>query len=123
MKFISHTISGKGRGKKIGVPTLNLLIPKDLDLGEGIYAAKVKIKGIAYRGALHFGPIPVFSDTNQNLEIHLLDTDIEVPEGDEVEIEVFQKIRDIRNFDSTDALVEQIQEDIKKINQILDSSI
>jgi len=44
MKFKSRHIKGKGRGKKMGFPTINLKIPSNFKLEDGIYAAKVFIE-------------------------------------------------------------------------------
>ena len=44
MKFKSRHIKGKGRGKILGFPTINLEIPKRFSLAIGIWAVKVWIK-------------------------------------------------------------------------------
>lgn len=122
MRFKSQPIKGRGRGKRIGVPTINLEIPDNFPLEEGIYAAIVWMNEKEFMGALHFGPIPVFNEVAQSLEINLLDvSDQNLLVPNEVSVEVKQKIRDIRNFDNTQDLVRQIENDIKKIRQILSS--
>ena len=73
MHIVSRQVKGKGRGKVIGFPTINLDIPSGLSLEDGIYAAWVTIGDRRYKGALHFGPIPTFDETTKSLEVFLLD--------------------------------------------------
>lgn len=130
MKFSSKKISGKGRGKLIGFPTINLEIPRltsrndkevDFDLEDGIYAVLVTIDGIKYKGALHFGPIPVFNEQEKSLEVFLIGVGLEFKmEGrGNVDIEVKDFIREIRNFDSEEELAKQIKEDVRVVQELL----
>lgn len=123
MIFNSKQIKGHGRGHKIGFPTINLAIPGDLILDDGIYAAWVVIDNHTYKGALHFGPIPTFGDKEQNLEVYLLDvTSDNVPdtEGIVIEVDIVSYIRDVRKFSSVEDLSLQIDGDIKMIRSILE---
>ncbi len=120
MLFSSFQIKGKGRGRKLGVPTINLQIPPEFKLEEGIYAAWVFIDGESYRGALHFGPVPVFNELRRSLEVHLLDV-LELPQtmDQRIKVRVVQKIREIQNFPSPEAMIERIQKDIEEALKIL----
>jgi len=62
MKFESTQTKGKGRGKLMGFPTINLKIPANFELEDGIYAAKVNIENKVFVGALHYGPVPTFNE-------------------------------------------------------------
>ena len=73
MIYTAHVITGAGRGKGLGFPTVNLEIPPQLTIAEGIYAVDVEVAGARYKGAMHFGPIPVFNDPKPSLEIFILD--------------------------------------------------
>lgn len=66
---------------------------------------------------VHYGPRPVFKDT-LSCEVHILD---ESPEKTPttLTVEIIQKIRDVQNFDSVDALKRQIQKDIDEARAIL----
>lgn len=139
MKFKSRQTPGKGRGKLLGFPTINLEIPlrrlpdrndneeysndsgTGFDLKEGIYAALVTIDGKKYKGALHFGPIPVFDEKEKSLEVFLIDADRDflMDVSEKIEVEIKDYIREIRNFPNTKDLVKQIKEDVKKINGLL----
>ena len=122
MHIVSRQVKGKGRGKVIGFPTINLDIPSGLSLEDGIYAAWVTIGDRRYKGALHFGPIPTFDETTKSLEVFLLDATEEELIGMEnvaIKIDTVKKIRDIIKFDTTGELTKQIREDILVIDAIL----
>ena len=122
MVFESFQIKGKGRGKKIGVPTVNLEIPHNFELKEGIYAARVSSGGEMYKGALHFGPVPVFNDVARSLEVYFLDADINsLPDlhNKKITVEIVKKIRDIMNFPSPQIMVERIQTDVEEVKEAL----
>jgi riboflavin kinase / FMN adenylyltransferase len=122
MNFKSYQIHGKGRGKLLGIPTINLVIPKDFNLEDGIYAAVVKIEGEPFKGALHFGPVPVFKENEKTLEILLINvSDENLPDtfGKDIEVEVRKKIRDVQDFETPEKMVAQIKEDIERAKTLL----
>lgn len=121
MKFKSSQVKGKGRGKLLGFPTINLEIPKNFDLLDGIYAVRVYIDGSTFMGALHSGPIPVFDETEKTLEVFLIDADPKnLPEQiPELEIEKIKYLRPIMNFDNTEDLAKQMSKDVEDTKKIL----
>ena len=125
MQFVSYHITGKGRGKGIGFPTINLKIPETFELADGVYAVFVNIDQKIFKGAMHYGPIPVFNEENKSLEIYLLDIDNKsFPEIDDrkIEVDVKQFIREIRNFSSPAELSQQIAKDVDNIRKILSAT-
>ena len=58
--YTSKVIKGRGRGREIGYPTLNLGIPRNFSVRQGVFAGWVIIDGHQYPGAFHFGPVPTF---------------------------------------------------------------
>lgn len=122
MVFESFQIKGKGRGRKIGIPTVNLEIPKNFRLQTGVYAARVSAEDKTYKGALHFGPVPVFNDAAESLEVYLLDIETDfLPDLFEkkIRVEIVKKIRNIKNFPTPKAMVERIQRDIEEVKKAL----
>lgn len=121
MKFKSSQVKGKGRGKLLGFPTINLEIPKDIELLDGIYSVRVFIEGASFVGALHSGPIPTFNETEKTLEVFLIDVDSEIlPEQiDELEVEIIKYLRPVINFDNSDDLAKQISKDVEDTKKIL----
>jgi riboflavin kinase/FMN adenylyltransferase len=118
--FRAHVVSGSGRGKRLGVPTINLNL-RDVprELGEGIYACLVHLDEATkpLRAALHYGPRPVFKDTVA-CEVHLIDTALH-SDPESLTVEVIGRIRDVANFPSPSALKEQILRDIEDARAML----
>ncbi len=125
MNITTRQIRGKGRGKLIGYPTINLEISQVLQgstLQEGIWAAWVVIAGKKYQGALHFGPVPTFGESAKSLEVFLLDAsddDLVGVEGEAIELIPVARLRDIENFDTTEALTAQISRDVEDVRKLL----
>lgn len=103
-------VAGTQRGRKIGIPTINL-DPARVNLKEGIYACRVFSKK-PYFGVLHFGPRPTFGEKSLSLEAHLFDFDKETVLPLFVDLEIYSFIRGIKNFDTVDLMVRQIKNDI-----------
>ena len=106
----------------MGYPTVNLVIPDDLVLEDGVYAAWVEIDSRTYKGALHYGPIPTFNQKDHTLEVHLLDvTDESFPDTthEDIVVDIVEFLRAIERFATTDELVEQIARDVEKTRSIL----
>lgn len=115
MKFTTRQIPGRGRGKFLGFPTINMEIPAHFDLEEGIYAVWVTIEKKKFPGALHYGPIPTFGENQKSLEVFLMDaTEKQVHSLNTKSIQVapIRFIREVRSFPSSEALVRQMQKDI-----------
>ncbi len=120
IRFTARPLPGKGRGRHLGFPTLNLCIPPDLRLEHGIYACWVWIGEEVYGGALHFGPVPAFGEEAPSLEVHLLDVTLQAPPP-EVTVEVVGFLRPVRAFDSPAPLVAQIATDVAQARAILEA--
>jgi riboflavin kinase/FMN adenylyltransferase len=123
MQFESTHITGKGRGKPMGFPTINLKIPDGFKLKEGIYAAKVTIEDKKFIGALHFGPIPTFAEQEKSLEVYLIsandDLELENLDGKIIKVEIVKYLRKIIKFQSVSSLVKQIEADVKQIKTLI----
>lgn len=121
MKFQTRQIKGKGRGKFLGFPTINMEIPAGLRFPEGIYAVKVTISNHTYIGAMHFGPIPTFAENQKSLEVFLLDTDgreLKSLDTNSIQIMLIKHIRDVQTFSSSKALTAQMQLDVEEVRKI-----
>lgn len=66
--FTAAVVSGAGRGRRIGTPTLNVdLANVPAGLADGIYACRATLDGAdeALAAVLHLGPRPVFNDEDR----------------------------------------------------------
>jgi len=111
---------GAGRGRTIGVPTLNLAPPDPRKLlpPDGVYAVRVNWRGASYGGMMNQGPRPTFGITARALEIHLFDFAGELY-GETVTVEWVRRLRDVQTFPSREALVAQIGRDAVAARQVL----
>ena len=123
--FTSYRIKGKGRGKTIGYPTINLAIPHDFVYPEGIYAVCVVIDNKKYQGALHWGAVPTFFETENSLEVYIINVKgvvFPTPYTRKVEVAIVKKIRAVKKFSSVEKLTEQMTSDIATIKNIFSTS-
>lgn len=110
---------GAARGRELGYPTINVALRSaPPSLTHGIYACWVTANSQTFKGAMHYGPRPVFNDT-ETLEIHLIDAVIDVSPRT-IDIAVIAKIREVEDFPSTEALLRKIAEDIQTVRAILE---
>jgi riboflavin kinase / FMN adenylyltransferase len=112
----SRVIQGDHLGQKLGFPTANL-DPTGLALPpNGVYAALVYVKGRAYRAALNIGFRPTVTLKSKiiHVEAHLLDFSDNLY-GQELEIQIAEKLREERKFSSKTELQRQIAADISAV--------
>lgn len=119
-----RVVRGAGRGRTIGIPTINLAPPDARKLlpPDGVYAVRVRIlesgsriqtpgsKILEYGGMMNQGPRPTFGDETRTLEVHLFDFDGELY-GETVNVEWVRRLRAVQAFASRDALVAQLERD------------
>jgi len=114
-------IHGDGRGRKINIPTANIDYPKQKVIpANGIYVCWATVGSKKYKAATNIGFNPTFTPdkTIPSLEAHLLDFDHDLY-GQEVKLEFVARLRDELKFNSVDALLEQIHNDINKTSELL----
>lgn len=107
-------IKGEGRGKKIGFPTANILISQDQIIpATGVYVSRTTNRGMTYNSITNIGHNPTFNNSDDIfIETHLLDFD-DFLYGENIEVELFKKVRDEKKFSSVNDLVEQIRKDVE----------
>lgn len=119
MLFSGKTVSGDGRGKKLGFPTLNISLANN-KYPQGVFAVRGKLPQKSFNGIVHFGPRPTFAKTDIRIEIHLFHFTDDVEQNTHVEFQIVgEKIRDIQKFSSPQELQDQIQQDCTIARQIL----
>lgn len=114
INFSSRVIRGQGKGKDIGFPTANL-DRIDLDLPHGIYAVRVGFKGQTYLGVMHFGFKDIFKD-EVSLEVFIKDFSLDIY-GEDLEIKVLDKLREVKKFPNPELLVQAIKGDIEALQR------
>jgi len=116
--LVGQVITGAQRGRTLGFPTANLNTRGQLLPQYGIYAAKTRINNRLHPTAAIIGPAPTFEQYQTAIEAFLLDYHGDLY-GKTVHLQLYRKIRDIIKFDTTDALIEQINHDVQAVKDIL----
>ncbi len=103
---------GAGRGRTIGIPTINVAPPSPRKLlpPDGVYAVTVSWRG-GRRGAMaNLGPRPTFGEHARALEAHLFAFEGELY-GEAVSLEFVRRLRDTVRFATVDDLRAQLARD------------
>jgi riboflavin kinase/FMN adenylyltransferase len=115
--LLGTVYKGRGLGKKLGYPTLNVHFENDLLLKFGVYLVRYRFDGEGeYEwGVANFGVRPTFFEgvPEVTLEVHSLDIFFPHLMGEHVEVQFWSYIREEKRFASQALLVEQIRHDIK----------
>lgn len=103
-------VRGDARGRELGFPTANLDVPEDLLVPpDGVYAGSSRDR----RAAVSIGTNPHFDGVERRVEAHLLDFDGDLY-GERLVVEIWSAIRGQRRFDSLEALVAAIGDDVER---------
>lgn len=111
---------GKGLGRTIGAPTLNV-IPSDglLIPAYGVYATRVHIAGHCFRAVTNVGVRPTVDENGGvTVESHLLDVSEQLY-GEECRVEFMKLLRKEEKFADLTALQAQIAADIAAAREYL----
>jgi riboflavin kinase/FMN adenylyltransferase len=111
-----RVVEGDRLGRQLGFPTANLDATNLILPPNGVYSGCAKFKGQLYRVALNIGFRPTVASAKPQLrvEAHLLDFDGALY-GEELEVEIGEKLRDEQKFASVTELREQIARDIAQV--------
>ncbi|MDT8367743.1 MAG: bifunctional riboflavin kinase/FAD synthetase [Longimicrobiales bacterium] len=118
-------VRGDGRGRRMGFPTANLtgLGADKLLPAPGVYAVRAWTRAqAALPGALHLGPRPTFPGASASVEVHLLDTELDLY-GERLRVDFISRVRGVESFDSVEALVAQMGRDVADVREILAGAI
>jgi riboflavin kinase/FMN adenylyltransferase len=114
-----EVVHGDKRGRTLGFPTANLVpAPGFVVPGHGVYACRVVLDGDAVPAATNVGVRPQFvTGRGELIEAHLIDWDGELY-GRRIRVEFLRRLRGERRFESVDALVAQMGEDVGEVRRI-----
>ncbi len=108
---------GAARGGKLGFPTANLDAIDTLVPGHGVYTGRARIESRWHWAAMNIGPNPTFGERLPKVEVHVLDFDGNLY-GQPLEVDFIEKLRDIRQFESQEELVEQLKADVDQTRSV-----
>lgn len=114
----AHTVSGSGRGRVLGFPTMNFVVDDGVLPSHGVYA----VRADGRPAVCHLGPRPTFKDATVTFEVFVLDAALPViPEGTSMHVEFVGRLRDIQSFSDSASLHAQIEADIAAARVIIQS--
>ncbi|HWD41122.1 MAG TPA: bifunctional riboflavin kinase/FAD synthetase [Fimbriimonas sp.] len=109
-------VGGKRLGRQLGFPTANIARSVDQALpADGIYAGRWISRIGEYWAAVSVGLRPAVGGTDRTVEAYLLDFPGASLYGHTCRLEFLSRLRGEQNFETLDALTEQIQRDIERV--------
>lgn len=113
--FSSRVIDGDKRGRVLGFPTINQIIPEELAMPRfGVYQSVVTVNGEKFKGVTNVGRRPTVGTEKILSETHILDFDRDIY-GENVDVRLIKFIRPEKKFSSFDELARQIKSDAKEV--------
>lgn len=117
-------VQGDRRGRELGYPTANVPVDEAYAVPpDGVYAAHlVRADGTRLPAAVSVGTNPTFDGVNdRRVESYVLDRgDLDLY-GESVRVEFTQRLRGMVAFDSVDALIAQMDDDVAATRRALDA--
>src|SRR5438552_871735 len=114
-----RVVRGAGRGTGLGAPTAKLETSPRVQLpAVGVYAGMGIIGDGRHVAAINVGSNPTFGDEPVHVEAYLLDFEGDLT-GRDVSIEFWERLRDEERFDSAEALVERIGDDVRRTREVV----
>ena len=111
--FTGTVIGGDKRGRELGYPTANIKLSslEKLLPAIGIYAVRVLLNNEKHIGLLSIGKRPTFYDAgNLVTEVYIYNFNREIY-GEEVTIELVERLRGEEKFNSAEDLISQMNKD------------
>jgi riboflavin kinase / FMN adenylyltransferase len=128
-RLMGPIVSGWGRGRKLGFPTLNMGKPHQIIPAEGVYVGVVELaesqealfaKTERLPAVFSIGEARTFGDQYPLLiEAHLLDRTVPDMTGRWMAMDFIRHLRHQHKFGSSEALVQQIEKDFQQARGVL----
>ena len=114
---------GQERGRTLGFPTANLDVSADfVTPADGIYATWAHLESGTHMAATSIGTRPTFDDVrNRTIEAFLLDFSGDIYDQP-LRLEFVQRLRGEEKYDSVEALIDQIDKDVRQTRAVLASA-
>ena len=114
-----HVVRGQALGRTLGYPTANLRIRAEPSPLTGVLATWARINdGPWLPGVANLGRRPAVGGREPLLEVHFFDFDEDIY-GQRLDVQFVAKLREETNFDSLEALVEQMKKDESAARAVL----
>ena len=115
-----QVVTGDRRGRVLGFPTANLDVEPEQALpSDGVYVTVAHIDHESLPSVTNIGVRPTFGGGKRLVEAYLLDYEGELREQ-RLRIDLLDKLRDEKHFDTAEELKAQIRKDVEQARAILD---
>ncbi|MEU5309927.1 bifunctional riboflavin kinase/FAD synthetase [Streptomyces sp. NPDC021562] len=113
-------VRGAQRGRELGFPTANVeTLPHTAIPADGVYAGFLHAQGEVMPAAISVGTNPQFDGTERTVEAYAIDRVGLDLYGLHVAVDFLAFVRGQAKFDSLDALLEQMAEDVKRCRELV----
>ena len=117
-----QVVSGRHLGRKLGIPTANLIIPVGVIVPRfGVYACRVEIDGKMYPAVANVGTRPTVGGHRITVEPWILGFDGDLY-GRELTLEFHKFLRPEKKFDSLEALQAEIRKNAAETEEFFKKS-
>ncbi|MBI4288810.1 MAG: bifunctional riboflavin kinase/FAD synthetase [Chloroflexi bacterium] len=112
-------VSGDERGRLLGFPTANVKVKPDTALpGDGVYVSRAIVGDRGYASVTNVGRRPTFGGGERTIEVFLLEFSGDLYQQ-QLRIELLDRLRAEKRFDSPDELRAQIAQDVERARSLL----
>ena len=120
-----HVVEGRQTGRKLGFPTANIQLDSEYKLvpKPGVYSVKVQVEGSRKirHGVMNIGSCPTFDGESLTLEVHIINYHRSIYHK-LVTVFLCRRLRSERKFDDVALLVEQMSEDVRMTEELLENN-
>ncbi|MGW3078126.1 bifunctional riboflavin kinase/FAD synthetase [Kitasatospora sp. NPDC001132] len=114
-------VRGAQRGRELGYPTANVeTVPHSAIPADGVYAGWLTADGEKMPAAISVGTNPTFDGTARTVEAYAIDRVGLDLYGMHVAVDFLAYLRGMEKFDSIDALLDRMADDVKRARELTD---
>ncbi|GLW57879.1 bifunctional riboflavin kinase/FAD synthetase [Kitasatospora phosalacinea] len=114
-----EVVRGAQRGRELGYPTANVdTVAHSAVPADGVYAGWLTADGETMPAAISVGTNPTFDGTARTVEAYAIDRVGLDLYGQHVAVDFLAWLRGMEKFDSIDALLERMAEDVKRARDL-----
>ncbi|MFE6053923.1 bifunctional riboflavin kinase/FAD synthetase [Kitasatospora sp. NPDC056446] len=116
-----EVVRGAQRGRELGYPTANVqTVPHSAIPADGVYAGWLTADGERMPAAISVGTNPTFDGTDRTVEAYAIDRVGLDLYGLHVAVDFLAYLRGMEKFDSIDALLDRMADDVKRARELTD---
>jgi riboflavin kinase/FMN adenylyltransferase len=119
-RFSAEVISGRGWGRKLNMPTINVAFPeRKVQPAQGVYAARARLDDAKewLPAALSIGTNSSVGGSEISVEFHVIGKDIPAPKIAQVEMVAWHRAQ--QHFERIEDLQTQMHRDVAEISRML----